>query len=86
MILEEFDNNKVAVINAFDIIKPIEDFPFGTCGVLDSSIDDCSIIIPNQAIRDEGTSFLDSEVWDKRSLANEANPLEKDRIAMLAWN
>ena len=30
---------------------------FGTCGVLDHSISDCSIIIPNSAIRDEGTSY-----------------------------
>ena len=30
---------------------------FGNCGVLDKSIDDCSIIIPNEAIRDEGTSY-----------------------------
>ena len=30
---------------------------FGTCGVLDKSIEDCSIIIPNYAIRDEGTSY-----------------------------
>ncbi len=30
---------------------------FGTCGVLDSSIEDCSIIIPNSAMRDEGTSY-----------------------------
>ncbi len=30
---------------------------FGTCGVLDSAIEDCSIIIPNAAVRDEGTSF-----------------------------
>ena len=30
---------------------------FGNCGVLDSSIDDCSIIIPNKAYRDEGTSY-----------------------------
>ena len=30
---------------------------FGNCGVLDRNIDDCSIIIPNEAIRDEGTSF-----------------------------
>lgn len=30
---------------------------FGTCGVLDSSIVDCSIIIPNKAVRDEGTSY-----------------------------
>lgn len=27
MLLEEFDTNKNAVINAFDMIKPIEDFP-----------------------------------------------------------
>lgn len=30
---------------------------FGTCGVLDRNIDDCSIIVPNVAIRDEGTSY-----------------------------
>lgn len=30
---------------------------FGTCGVLDAGISDCSIIIPDSAIRDEGTSF-----------------------------
>ncbi len=30
---------------------------FGTCGVLDSSINDLSIIIPTSAIRDEGTSY-----------------------------
>ena len=30
---------------------------FGTCGVLDGSIADCSIIIPNAAVRDEGTSY-----------------------------
>jgi len=30
---------------------------FGNCGVLDKNIDDCAIIIPNEAIRDEGTSY-----------------------------
>lgn len=30
---------------------------FGNCGVLDSSIDDCSIIIPTKAFRDEGVSY-----------------------------
>ncbi len=30
---------------------------FGTCGVLDKSIDDCGIIIPTKAIRDEGCSY-----------------------------
>ncbi len=132
MLIEEFDSTKNAVINAFDMIQPIEDFPkvavscfshvtfdrllkelngvliestgmanmeipvykviydgteialfmsyvgaagcvavledifamgvekivlFGTCGVLDSEIKDCSIIIPYIAMRDEGTSF-----------------------------
>lgn len=30
---------------------------FGTCGVLDKNIEDCSVIIPEAALRDEGTSF-----------------------------
>ena len=29
----------------------------GNCGVLDSAIEDCGIIIPTRAIRDEGTSY-----------------------------
>lgn len=30
---------------------------FGTCGVLDKSIEDCGIIIPTRALRDEGCSY-----------------------------
>ena len=30
---------------------------FGTCGVLDKRISDCSVIIPDIAMRDEGTSY-----------------------------
>ena len=30
---------------------------FGTCGVLDGTIEDCSVILPDRAVRDEGTSF-----------------------------
>ncbi|MCH3962319.1 MAG: nucleoside phosphorylase [Solobacterium sp.] len=30
---------------------------FGNCGVLKKSIDDCGIIIPTNALRDEGTSY-----------------------------
>lgn len=30
---------------------------FGNCGVLDSSIDDCSIIIPTKAFREDGISY-----------------------------
>ncbi len=132
MILEEFDREKSAVINPWNIIQPIENMPkvavtcyahttfermiqelnaeyltqtscangispiykaqykgteialfmigvgapmsvgmleeiyqmgtervvvFGTCGVLDQSIEDCSVIIPYSAVRDEGTSY-----------------------------
>lgn len=48
---------------------------FGTCGVLDSSIDDCSIIIPDKAVRDEGTSYhyapLSDEVDVNKNYVNE---------------
>lgn len=30
---------------------------FGNCGVLDKNIEDCSIIVPNKAFRDEGVSY-----------------------------
>ena len=30
---------------------------FGTCGVLAPEIEDCAVILPNAAIRDEGTSY-----------------------------
>ncbi len=30
---------------------------FGNCGVLDQAIEDCGVILPTSALRDEGTSF-----------------------------
>ncbi|MBR6498502.1 MAG: nucleoside phosphorylase [Clostridia bacterium] len=36
----------------------------GNCGVLDKSIEDCGIIIPTYAIRDEGTSYHYAEPGD----------------------
>ena len=30
---------------------------FGACGVLDGGIGDCAVIVPDRAVRDEGTSF-----------------------------
>lgn len=36
----------------------------GNCGVLDKSIQDCGIIIPTRAIRDEGTSYHYAPVED----------------------
>ncbi|MCR8969347.1 nucleoside phosphorylase [Facklamia sp. 7083-14-GEN3] len=59
---------------------------FGTCGVLDDRIEDVSIIIPNQAIRDEGTSFhylkpsYEMEV-NQTSLASFQNYLNQKNIS-----
>lgn len=36
----------------------------GNCGVLDQSIEDCGIIIPTSALRDEGTSYHYAEPSD----------------------
>lgn len=46
--------NDIEEIHAMGVNKFIV---FGNCGVLDKNIDDCSVIIPNEAIRDEGTSY-----------------------------
>lgn len=47
---------------------------FGTCGVLNNSIDDCSIIIPDRAVRGEGTSYY----YMKSSDEVEVNKKYKD--------
>lgn len=49
---------------------------FGNCGVLDSSIEDCSIIIPNKAFRDEGVSYHYKEESDAINL----NPKYKEEF------
>ncbi len=52
---------------------------FGTCGVLDKSIDDLAIIIPNSAVRDEGTSYH----YMKASKEVEVNPKYQDEFIQL---
>ena len=52
---------------------------FGTCGVLDKSIDDLAIIIPDSAIRDEGTSYH----YLKSSREIEVNPKYKEEFTKL---
>lgn len=49
----------VAVVDIEDMhAMGVEKFiVFGNCGVLDDSIQDCGVIIPTMALRDEGTSF-----------------------------
>lgn len=66
----EYSNKKMAIFNigagapmAATDIEDIHEMGaekfviFGNCGVLDKDIEDCSIIIPTEAIRDEGTSY-----------------------------
>ena len=66
---------------------------FGNCGVLDKNIEDCGIIIPTKAIRDEGTSFyyvppgdnLDGDTWEPRSLSGKVKLDKKTKIALFAF-
>ena len=52
---------------------------FGNCGVLDSTISDCSIIIPNLAYREEGSSFH----YVQASETIELNPKYKEEFIEL---
>ena len=52
---------------------------FGNCGVLDSNIKDCSIVIPNLAYREEGTSY--HYVQDNDTI--EVNPKYKEEFVEL---
>lgn len=38
---------------------------FGTCGVLNRSIADCSIVIPSSSVREEGTSYHYAEASEE---------------------
>lgn len=49
---------------------------YGNCGVLDSNIEDCSIVIPNKAYRDEGTSYH----YIEESETIELNPNYKEEF------
>ena len=50
---------------------------FGNCGVLDKKIEDCSIIIPNKAFRDEGTSYHYLPASESREMNKEYKNLFK---------
>lgn len=52
---------------------------FGTCGVLNREIDDLAIIIPNSAVRDEGTSYH----YIKSSREIEVNPKYQEKFIKL---
>ncbi len=55
----------VAVLEELHAVGVEKFIIFGTCGVLDKNIKDLSIIIPDSAIRDEGTSYHYKESSDE---------------------
>ena len=66
---------------------------FGNCGVLDSSIEDCSIIIPTKAFREEGTSYhyvpesdiIDIDLKYKDDFINILNKFNFDYTEGYTW-
>lgn len=66
---------------------------FGTCGVLDKSIEDCSVIIPTAALRDEGTSFhyypasdeIDVNLYGLKDVTELLNRLNISYITGKTW-
>lgn len=59
---------------------------FGNCGVLDKNIEDCSIIIPNRAYRDEGTSYHYLPDTEYIELDNQYKDLFKDILKKYNFN
>lgn len=53
----------------------------GNCGVLDKNIEDCGIIIPTSALRDEGTSFHYAEPSDVIEVNKKYRALFKQVLA-----
>lgn len=54
---------------------------FGTCGVLDREIADCAVILPDSALRDEGTSFHYAPPSDEIAVNVHHNQLFLDLMA-----
>ena len=57
----------------------------GNCGVLDKNIQDCGIIIPTKAIRDEGCSYHYAPASDKIDVNLKYTNLFKDVLAELNY-
>lgn len=66
---------------------------FGNCGVLDSRIEDCSIIIPTRAYREEGTSyhyvpdseFIDLDLKYEKAFMELLNEFRFDYVRGATW-
>ncbi|MCH5296539.1 MAG: nucleoside phosphorylase [Ruminococcus sp.] len=75
----------MALVGAPSVVAILEDLHvmgiekfiiFGTCGVLDRNISDCSVIIPNVSVRDEGTSYHYAPESDEINV-NDADSIAK---------
>lgn len=51
---------------------------FGTCGVLDRSIASCEIILPDRAVRDEGTSYHYAPASDEIAVNESSLPFLRE--------
>ena len=54
---------------------------FGTCGVLDRDIEDCAVILPTSALRDEGTSYHYAPPSDEIAVNTRYGQLFLDMLA-----
>ena len=57
----------------------------GNCGVLDKSIEDCGIIIPTAALRDEGTSYHYAPPSDRISVNRRGREAFKEILSRLGY-
>lgn len=56
---------------------------FGTCGVLDREIEDCAVILPTSALRDEGTSYHYAPAGDEIAVNTRYGQLFADMLEEL---
>ena len=58
----------------------------GNCGVLDRSIADCGLILPTEALRDEGTSYHYAPPSDRISVSRRHRALFKEMLTELGYS
>ena len=59
---------------------------FGNCGVLDKNIEDCSVIIPTEAIRDEGISYHYAKASDTIKVNTKYVPQFKEILSTFGYS
>lgn len=78
-----------ACVGSFEDIIPMgakQIILLGNCGVLDKTIEDCGIIIPTKAIRDEGTSYHYAPAADYINVNKKYTNLFKSILSELGYS